>query len=342
MISEMAFKVRTDCDLLYSMNKLPMLALLAALPLAGQVTIDQGKDEISVWIDGKPYTTFYYGPEVAKPYLYPLLSPSGVRVTRGYPMDPEPGESQDHMHHRGVWFAHSAVNGYDYWNNEFSYKGAKLGHIFVTKIDKVQSGPKTGEIDATAEWKQPDGKVVLIENRKMIFHAGGPDRLVDFDFTLTAQDTVTFEDAKDGVFGIRLASELEEPNAPGTKSQPKEPVRTGVMTCANGKTTEKECWGTRADWVDYSGSVHGEKVGIAILDNPQNPEHPTYWHARGYGLFAVNIFGRSEFTNKKEPSGAVTLKPGEKMRFRYRVVIHPGTLTDAKIPGLYAAYAAGK
>jgi hypothetical protein len=257
-------------------------------------------------------------------------------------MDTAPGESLDHQHQRAVWFAHSRVNGYDYWNNEFSYTGQKLGHIFVTSIDKAQSGAKTGEIDATAEWKQPDGKVILIENRKMIFHAGGPNRVVDFDFTLTAKEAATFEDEKDGVFGIRLASELEEANAPGTKTQPKEPTRTGVMTCAGGKTKEAQCWGTRADWMDYSGSVQGEKVGIAIMDHPDNPGHPTYWHARGYGLFAANIFGRSSFTNKKEPSGEVTLKPGEKMRFRYRLVIHPGTLDDAKIADLYKEYAAGK
>ena len=114
------------------------------------------------------------------------------------------------------------------------------------------------------------------------------------------------------------------------------------MTCADGKQKEAQCWGTRADWMDYSGTVAGQKVGIAIMDYPENPGHPTYWHARGYGLFAANIFGRNAFTNKKEPEGTVTLKPGEKLRFRYRVVIHPGTLADAKLPELYKAYAAGK
>jgi len=257
-------------------------------------------------------------------------------------MDTAPGESLDHQHQRAVWFAHSKVNGIDYWNNEFSYTGKNLGHIFVTKVDKVRSGPRIGEIDTTAEWKQPDGKVVLSENRKMIFHSGGPNRVVDFDFTLTAVETAKFEDEKDGVFGIRLASELEEPNAPGTKSQPKEPVRTGVMTCANGKTTEAQCWGKRADWMDFSGTVKGEKVGLAILDHPENPGHPTYWHARGYGLFAANIFGRNAFTNKGEPESSVTLNPGEKMHFRYRVVIHPGTLADAKMDDLYKAYVTGK
>jgi hypothetical protein len=114
------------------------------------------------------------------------------------------------------------------------------------------------------------------------------------------------------------------------------------MTCADGKQKEAQCWGTRADWMDFSGTVAGEKVGIAIMDYPENPGHPTYWHARGYGLFAANIFGRNAFTNKKEPDGSVTLKAGEKLRFRYRVVIHPGTPEDAKMPELYKEYAAAK
>jgi hypothetical protein len=324
------------------MYKLPILALLATLTLAAQVKIAQVDNHITVDIDGKPYTTYFFGPDVAKPYLYPLRAPSGLMVTRSFPMEKVEGESLDHQHQRSVWFAHSKVNGIDYWNNEFSYTGKNLGHIFITKIDKAQGGAKSGEIDSTANWQQPDGKVVLIESRKMIFYAGGPNRVVDFDFTLTAQDTVKFEDEKDGVFGIRLASELEEPNAPGTKTQPKEPLRTGVMTCAEGRTTEAQCWGKRADWMDFSGTVKGEKVGIAIMDFPENPGHPTYWHARGYGLFAANIFGRNAFTNKAEPEGSVTLKPGEKMRFRYRVVIHPGPLADVKMDDLYKAYAAGK
>jgi hypothetical protein len=324
------------------MRKLPILALLATLPLAAQVRITQGENQITVDIDGKPYTTFFYGPDVPKPYLYPLRSASGVKVTRSFPMEKVAGESEDHPHQRSVWFAHSKVNGFDYWNNEFSYKGDKMGHIFVTKIDKVQNGPKSGEIDATAEWKQMDGKVVLIENRRMIFYAGSPNRVVDFDITLTAKEAATFEDEKDGVFGIRVASELEEANAVGTKVQPKEPTRTGIMTCADGKQKEADCWGKRADWMDYSGTVSGEKLGIAIFDNPGNPGHPTYWHARGYGLFAANIFGRNAFTNKKEPEGTMTLQPGEKLRFRYRVVVHPGGVQDAKIADLYKDYAAGK
>ena len=68
------------------------------------------------------------------------------------------------------------------------------------------------------------------------------------------------------------------------------------MTNAQGGRTEAECWGKRSEWMDYSGTVDGQQVGIAIFDTPGNPGFPTYWHARGYGLFANNIFARHEFT----------------------------------------------
>ena len=332
------------------MHKLLALSVMAVLPLAtqaplsAQVKITQGNNQIAVEIDGKPYTTFFYGSDVPKPYLYPLRAPSGISVTRAFPMDKVEGESTDHPHHRSVWFAHDSVNGFDYWNNEFAYdtdpKQAKVkrGHIFVTKVSKAQGGPKAGEIVEISEWKQSDGVVVLSEDRKMTFHAGGPNRVIDFDLTLTAKNSVTFGDGKDGVFGIRVASGLEEPAA----KQPAEPKRTGTMVNAQGLKLEAECWGKRSEWMDYSGIVEGQQVGIAIFDNPGNPRYPTYWHARGYGLFANNIFGVKQFTKGAEPDGSMTLKPGEKLRFRYRVVIHPGDTQSAHLDRLYAEYKSQK
>lgn len=322
------------------MIKLLATGLVALLPLAAQVKVTQGQNRIDVEIDGKPYTTFFYGPEAPKTYLSPLRAPSGTIVTRAFPMDKVEGESTDHPHHRGLWFAHSSVNGWDYWNNEFSYEKdpkykGKIGHIYVTKIGKAEGGAKTGEIDETSEWKQLDGVVVLTEDRKMIFHAGGPNRVIDLDFVLTAKENVTFGDAKDGVLGIRLASGLEEPQPKG----PAEPKRTGVMTNAQGCKLEAECWGKRSEWMDYSGMVDGKKVGVAIFDNPANPRYPTYWHARGYGLFANNIFGQKEFTKNAQPDGSMTLKPEDKIHFAYRVVIHDGDAADAKLAELFKSYA---
>jgi hypothetical protein len=116
----------------------------------------------------------------------------------------------------------------------------------------------------------------------------------------------------------------------------------GRMVNAEGKETEKNVWGKRSPWVDYFGQVDGQTVGVAIFDNPANPRHPTYWHSRAYGLFAANPFGARDFTGDKSQDGRMTVEPGKTVRFRYRVVIHPGDFRDANIAELYKQYAANK
>lgn len=314
-----------------------LCVLALAAPLCAQVKItQQGKEQIVVDINGQPFTVFHIGPQAPKPYLAPLRSASGKVVTRGYPMENIAGESQDHPHHRGLWFTHGAVNGYDFWANEASQKGVGKGKgkITLIKVNKAAGGKSSGIIDATFQWST-DGTPVLTESRKMIFYADPKLRTIDFDMTLKAAQKVVFGDTKEGTFAMRLAAELEE-------QQPRriaEPKRTGRMIASTGKETEKQVWGSRADWVDYSGTIGGEPLGIVIFDHPGNPRHPTYWHSRGYGLFAANPFGVRDFERDKSKDGAMTLEPGQSMRFRYRVIIHPGRTNVAEIGALYKKYA---
>jgi len=147
---------------------------------------------------------------------------------------------------------------------------------------------------------------------------------------------VKFGDGKDCCFGVRMAAQLQEAKTFKTKGQPDTtiPGPPGVITSSDGKTTEKAVWGKPADWADYSGEIDGEKVGIAIFDNPKNSRRAR-WHARGYGLFAANPFGLSAFTGDKTQDGSVTLEPGEKLHFQYRVIVHPG---DTDLAKLWAEY----
>lgn len=59
---------------------------------------------------------------------------------------------------------------------------------------------------------------------------------------------------------------------------------------------------------------------LAILDHPKNPGYPTYWHARGYGLFAANTLGQKVFSDGKETLN-FTLEPKQSAIFKYRVLI---------------------
>jgi hypothetical protein len=317
------------------MMKPAVLIVFAALTASAEVKITPGEGRYSVEIDGKPFTDFFFGPDAPKPYLHPLRAASGTVVTRGYPMQQDvPGEAKDHPHQRGLWFTHGDVNGFDYWANEPTQKSPRKGAIVTRKIGS-ESGKDKGTISGTFDWLDPSGKPLLTETRRMTFHSHPTLRIIDLDISLKALDQpVVFGDTKEGTFAIRLAAGLEEP----TKRSIPEPKRTGKMVSAEGGAGEAAVWGKRSPWVDYSGELNGEKVGVAIFDHPSNPKHPTYWHSRSYGLFAANIFGERDFYNDKNRDGSVTVKPGDTIRFRYRVVIHPGDTRSAGIAGLYREY----
>ena len=316
---------------------------LAAAALSAQVSFDRKDGRIDVAIDGKPFSAFYYGPETPKPYLHPLRAPDGTIVTRGYPMESIPGEQTDHAHHRAVWFSHGEVNGFDFWANEKTQTPReKKGAIVLDAIRGVRvmgKGGKrgnNGSIRARFLWNAPDGAALLAEDRVMIFRGASKDRIVDFDVTLTAAaEKVHFGDTKEGTFAVRVATELEERHL-RAKGIP----RTGKIANAEGETTEAATWGKRSAWVDYAGSIDGRPLGIAIFDHPSNPKHPTYWHVRGYGLFAANVFGEHHFHADDSRDGGITLAKGETLRFRYRILIHMGGTAAAKVGRKYDRWAA--
>ena len=268
------------------MKRLCLLpAVFFVLPLGAQVAVRQGSDRISIDINGKPFTEFFIGAATTKPYLHPLRAASGTIVSRHFPMELVEGESRDHPHQRGLWFSHGDVNGYDFWSNEASYATPNRGKIVIRRILDLKDGKKNGSLTAAFDWLGPKGDALLSELRTMVYYPDPALRMFDCDITLTAVQQVKFGDTKEGTFGIRLASELEEPH----KDAPPSPPRTGRMVNSEGQQTESNVWGKRANWVDYFGEIKGEKLGVAIFDHPSNPRHPTYWHVRSYGLFAANI-----------------------------------------------------
>lgn len=298
-----------------------VLCLAAAACLSAQT--GSKPDEIVVDIDGKPFTTFHYGADANKPFLAPLRSASGKIVTRGFPMENIPGESRDHLHHRGLWFSYDDVNGVKFWENDPSYTKGNIGKIVVRDAN-LKAGTGSSKLHATMEWRDRQGKVLVVEDRDMVFYSDPKLRTIDFDITLTAPSGVTFGDTKEGAFAIRLVDSFTEKK--GMK-----------MVDADGRTGMANVWGKRSNWVDYAAAVDGEKLGVAMFDHPQNPNHPTYWHARDYGLFALDPFGQNAFDPKMDER-QTKLGPGEKLRFRWRVVIHPGDAETAHVADLYKEY----
>jgi Family of unknown function (DUF6807) len=297
-------------------------------------------NEIEVSMGGKPFTTYYFAPEVSKPYFQPLRSAQGTVVTRGFPIFNKIPAAHQHdpnlePHQRPMYFGHGDINGYDFWGEEAFVKyygkdaSPQYGRQVFRKLDEMSTGPNSGTLKATFDLVGPDAKPFAEETQSYTFRGDDSTRTIDCTFTITANHgPVKMGDSKEGTFAIRVAPELT-----GSK------VR---MLNSNGKVGEKEIWGKRADWVDYFGTVAGEKLGITIFDNPHNLRHPTTWHARDYGLFAVNPFGESYFYRDPKRDGSYTIKPGQSLTLRYRVLIHHGEATPAQLAEDYQAYESGK
>ena len=305
------------------MRHLFVLAFASAICLSAQVRF--APDVVAIDIDGKPFTMFHYGSDAGKPYLAPLRSASGKIVTRRFPMENVDGESRDHLHHRGLWFSSDEVNGVSFWTNELSYTRTDMGRIIVRNA-KWKDGDHSGTLSSTMDWRGPKGNVLLVEDRDMVFYSDPKLRIIDFHITLTAQQDVTFGDTHEGFFAMRLADNFTE-------------KKGGKMVDAEGQTGMVNVWGKRSNWVDYTGDVEGERLGVAVFDHPANPRHPTHWHARDYGLFAAQPFGAQKAFDTDENESPFKLPKGQKVVFQYRVVIHPGDAESGHVAELYKEYA---
>jgi hypothetical protein len=311
--------------------KLPVILPLLACAAYAQMTVKVQDDRIHVDLKGQPYTDFIFkGGEAMKPYLYPLRAPSGTIVTRRFPIEIVAGEPTDHPHHRGLFFAHA---------NEASYKSPPpRGRIAYEKLLK-SSGGKSATISVRLGWLDPDGKKLLEEVRTMTLRATPTARFTDVFINLTAVAPVVFGDEKDGTFGLRLDPALNEDKNIKENGQTRVyPGAPGLIVNAEGVQHEKEVWGKPSHWVDYSGEIGGEKLGVAIFDYPGN-SRPARWHVRAYGLFAANPFGYSAFTNDKSKDGSVKLDPGQSIHFAYRVVVHNGDAHSAGLTALWDDFA---
>jgi hypothetical protein len=321
-----------------------VFSLCTALPASAQVTITPTPEQIGVEIDGKPFTIFYIGgKDLNRPYLHPLRSASGKIVDRSVPAGQLPGETTDHPHHAGLFYGHGDVNGYNFWAIQNvptppSKADATMGRIVLKNVASVKSGKESGTVDVVLTWLKPDGTPLLTETRRMTFYTHPELRIIDFDFDFAAIDKVVFRDTKEGTFAMRMATPLDEPAA---KEKPGGPAKTGKLVNAQGGEREANVWGKQSAWVDYSGVLDGDKVGVVMMDHPGNPRHPTYWHSRGYGLHSINPFGLHDFLNDPKQDGSLTVEPGGHVRFRYRVIIHPG-VSPARLAELYKQYAQTK
>ncbi len=284
-----------------------------------------GEGTLEIRLGDRLFTTYCFGSEVPRPFFYPVLGPGDRPVTRAYPMKQDAqGETRDHPHHRSLWSAYGEVNETDNWS-EATGKHAWIRHLRFTR---QASGPVYGGFVAESLWTAHDGAPVLREERAVrVYNAGADRRLLDYEIAMIASEgDVHFGDTKEGgIVAFRVATSMD-----GNKG--------GRIENSAGGVTEKECWGKPAAWCDYSGPTGGAVLGVAVMDHPGNFRHPTHWHVRDYGLFATNVFGTSSFEGTPGKRGEHTLKKGERLRFRYRILIHEGNARKGHVSDVFHGY----
>ncbi|MBX9583151.1 MAG: PmoA family protein [Gemmataceae bacterium] len=308
------------------------------LARAADVTAAKDGDAVVFKVGNEVVGQYHAGPGVAKPYLWPVTAPGGVPVTRAWPMDKTvAGETTDHVHQKSVWFCHGEVSAagkkeVDFWSETKDKDGRpRHGTIRVTGVEVKPDG----EVVTANEWLAPDGTKLLDETRTVRLVALPAGRLWVFDCVLKATaGEVVFDDTKEGSFGIRVHDALR----PGAKGG-------GAVTTADGKTIpapvkdDLPVWGRPADWIDYSGTVGGKPVGVAVFEHPENAARGG-WHARAYGLLAANPFarGKSGFPSQKGKADPVTIPAGKELRLRYAVYAHAGDAAAGKVAEAYATF----
>ena len=158
-----------------------MLSLFSLGLQAGssRVSFQKAEGRIDVLVEGKPFTSYYFSPDLPRPFFHPLRTADGKVVTRGFPMVPDaPGETKDkdHPHHRSCWFTFGDVDGVDYWGEAAKVQGRIVHH----SIDKLEGGAQSGVLAVTMDWIDNAGQKVLRQKQQVVFHGDATRRYMDF------------------------------------------------------------------------------------------------------------------------------------------------------------------
>jgi len=252
-------------------------------------------DQASFQRDGVELTRYHFGPGLHRPFLFPVIGPSGVSLTRmGHPHDPE-----SHSHHNSVWISHFDVDGTDFWGDRGK------GTIRHKRIVEYADGDECASLIAENEWVRDDGKVLLLETRRVAtITLPDSEWLLTVDMEFRAKDqTVTLGKTPFGLIGVRMAKTIGVNDGGGT-------IRN-----SEGAVNEKEVLWKQARWVDYSGIIANEKIeGITLFDHPDNPNFPTYFHIRNDGWMGASLTFDS-------PRKVESDKP---LHLRYGLYVHSG------------------
>lgn len=268
-------------------------------------------DQVSFQHDGEEIARYHFGKELRRPFVYPLVGPSGRSLTRmGHPHDPF-----GHSHHNSVWITHNDVNGQSFWADR------NAGQIVHQRIEKLEDSDKEASVTAINHWISTNNQVLIVETRRTaVMPLTKKEWLLLIDLKLEAKGKdVVLGKTSFGPIGVRMAKTLGVNDG------------DGLMRNSEGAVNEKEVFWKPAKWVDYSGSITSKsKEGITLMDHPINPGHPCEWHVRDDGWMGASL----------SFDGPLTIPAGKPLRLRYGLYVHGGVPSLKKLHEQWAVFSA--
>lgn len=299
---------------LLALSVLGQADLPAAKPVPRMQVLPLPEGQASIERDGVEISRYYFGRDLFRPFLFPLVGPSGKSLTRmGHPRDPN-----GHSHHNSVWVSHHDVGGVAFWNDAKS----STGRIVHQRVIRYEDADDEALIEVQNAWidSAKAGRVLLDETRAMRFRpeAGGQWLLV-LDVALAArQEPVTLGKTPFGLIGVRMAKTIGVHDGGGT------------IKSSEGGVNEAGVFWKTARWVDYSGPITpAAREGITLFDHPSNPNHPTVFHVRDDGWMGAAL-------TYEAPR---TIEPGRPLKLRYGLWVHAGVPAAAAIDEQFARFA---
>jgi len=269
-------------------------------------------EQVAFERDGQEIARFHFGPALRRPFVFPLIGPSGRSLTRmGHPHDPT-----GHSHHNSVWISHNDINGISFWGDA----GKNLGRIVHQKVEKLTDGDDEASVTSLNAWiDEANKKTLLLERRKTTVQPlDKGEWLLVLDLQFEAKEDVTIGKTPFGIIGVRMAKSIGVDDGGGT-------IRN-----SDGKVNEKEIFWKPARWVDYSGAITAKALeGITLFDHPANPNHPSVHHVRNDGWMGASL----TFDAPRK------LQRGEALRLRYGLYVHAGQPSVEAIEARWGSFA---
>lgn len=265
--------------------------------------------QVSFQCEEKELARYHFGPELMRPFVYPVIGPSGRALTRmGHPGDPD-----THSHHNSVWIGLSSVDGRDFWSDQ----GGRIHHLRTVYLE---DGDRAAGAITEAEWIPRDGPPVLRERRAVFVKPlPGGEWLLLLDLQLTpADEKAVIGKASFGPVGVRVAKTIGVFHG------------SGRLRNSEGAATEVEMFRRPARWVDYSGQIAAGVVeGLTLMDHPSNPRHPAPFHVREDGWMGAMLA-------LEEP---YEISAGKPLHLLYGIYVHTGLPPSTAIDQVWQRFA---